>query len=81
MQGSEELLCDVRFPEPVSLRRYIDLVTDRTPEERLPNSYRHKRIVSPPKHVEAVCYSTYPSSHSKNIGSWGILTQCKMVWA
>jgi len=33
-----ELLCDVRFPEPVWLCRYIDLVTERTPEERLPNS-------------------------------------------
>ena len=39
-----ELLCVVRFPEPVELCRYMDLVTDRTPEERLPNSDRNKKL-------------------------------------
>ena len=53
-----ELLCDVRFPEPVRPRRYIDLVTDRKSEECLPNSDRHKRIVCPPNRAEAVRYRT-----------------------
>jgi hypothetical protein len=55
----------------------MDLVTDRTLEERLPNFDRHKGIASPRKRAEAVWY--LPILTVK--GQWvlGILTQCKTV--
>jgi len=48
--------CRSDVEEPVWLCRYIDLFKYLTSQERLPNSDRHKRTVSPPERTEAVLY-------------------------
>jgi len=62
-----EQFCNTRIysdvEEPVNLFRYIDLVTDQTPEARLSNSDRHKRTVSPQSVVkQSGAVPTHPHS-------------------